>query len=49
VGLGLAICRAIAQVHGGTVSATNRDGGGAVLCLTLPRVGEAPALPVEAA
>ena len=28
IGLGLAICRAIAEVHGGTILAGNRDGGG---------------------
>lgn len=35
-GIGLAICRAIAQVHGGMVRAENREGGGAVFRLTLP-------------
>lgn len=35
-GLGLAICRRIAQAHGGRVWAANRDGGGAILSLTLP-------------
>ncbi|MFN3304815.1 MAG: ATP-binding protein, partial [Roseateles sp.] len=35
-GLGLAICRRIAQAHGGRVWAANREGGGAVLSLTLP-------------
>lgn len=35
-GLGLAIARAIAVAHGGTLTAANRPGGGAVLRLTLP-------------
>jgi two-component system sensor histidine kinase KdpD len=34
-GLGLAICQAIAQAHGGTVKASNREGGGAVVRVTL--------------
>jgi two-component system sensor histidine kinase KdpD len=39
VGLGLAICKAIAQVHGGRVWVRARDGGGAVFGATLPRGG----------
>jgi two-component system, OmpR family, sensor histidine kinase KdpD len=39
-GLGLAICRAIAQAHGGTIVALNRPGGGAVLRVSLPREPE---------
>ena len=35
-GIGLAICRAIAQVHGGRIWAENREGGGAVFHLFLP-------------
>ena len=35
-GLGLAICRAIMQVHGGTIGAGNALGGGAVFRLWLP-------------
>jgi signal transduction histidine kinase len=34
-GLGLAIVRAIAKAHGGTATARNRAGGGAVVTLTV--------------
>ncbi|WP_026603331.1 sensor histidine kinase [Methylomonas sp. 11b] len=36
VGLGLAICRAIIEVHGGRIVARNRADGGAVFIFTLP-------------
>lgn len=35
-GLGLAIVRAVAEAHGGTVTASNRDGGGALVVLKIP-------------
>ncbi len=35
-GLGLAICRAIIQAHGGRIWAGNREGGGAVFSFALP-------------
>ena len=46
VGLGLAICRAIVQAHGGTISARNRTPPkhGAVLRWTLP-FKQAPEVP----
>jgi two-component system sensor histidine kinase KdpD len=49
VGLGLAICRAIAQAHGGSITGGNRpatagDSGGARFTLRLPR-GEPPQVP----
>ncbi|MGZ8217610.1 DUF4118 domain-containing protein [Methylomagnum sp.] len=36
VGLGLTICRAIAEAHGGWIQAKNRGTGGAVFTFTLP-------------
>lgn len=36
-GLGLAIVRSIVKVHGGTVWATRREGGGACFTITLPQ------------
>ncbi|MFT4173866.1 MAG: DUF4118 domain-containing protein [Rhodocyclaceae bacterium] len=41
VGLGLSICRAIVEAHGGSIRAQTRAAGGASFCLTLP-LGEAP-------
>jgi two-component system sensor histidine kinase KdpD len=44
VGLGLAICRAIVEAHGGAIHAERAPGGGACIVIALPR-GEPPALP----
>ena len=44
VGLGLAICRAIVDAHGGRMRAFNLDAGGACFELRLP-LGEPPAAP----
>jgi len=46
-GLGLAIARAIAEVHGGTLTLLERPGGGARFRLELPRVGDSPSIPAE--
>jgi two-component system sensor histidine kinase KdpD len=37
VGLGLAICKAIVDAHGGRITAANHDTGGAEFTVTLPR------------
>jgi two-component system sensor histidine kinase KdpD len=47
-GIGLAICRAIVEVHGGKIVATNRPGGGAIVRLELPNQ-ETPPQVVERA
>ncbi len=47
-GLGLSIVRAVAQAHGGDVTATPRGGGGLDVCVSLPRApaGAAATAPV---
>ena len=46
VGLGLAICRAIVEAHGGTITAANHEEGGACVTLCLP-LGTPPAVEPE--
>ena len=45
VGLGLAICRAIVQAHGGRIHAEERPGGGSSFRFALPLDGTPPAPP----
>lgn len=45
-GLGLALCRAVIEAHGGRIAAANRPEGGAVFTLWLP-VHEPPAIAPE--
>ena len=47
LGLGLSICRAIAQLHGGRIWAEQLPGGGSAFRLALP-IEAAPLVPVEA-
>jgi K+-sensing histidine kinase KdpD len=44
-GLGLAICHGMMRAHGGTITAANREGGGAVFRLRLPIAAGAPRMP----
>jgi two-component system sensor histidine kinase KdpD len=46
-GLGLAICRGIAEAHGGRIWVENRDGGGAVFRIALPIEGPPPEVAPE--
>jgi two-component system sensor histidine kinase KdpD len=46
-GLGLAIAKAVAVVHGASLAANNRPGGGAVITLRLPIEGTPPPAPAE--
>jgi two-component system, OmpR family, sensor histidine kinase KdpD len=47
VGLGLAICQAVATVHGGSIDARNRPAGGAEFVLRLPCEQTAPRVIVD--
>ncbi len=49
VGLGLAICRAVATAHGAHIAAGHRPGGGAVFRVIFPRRGAPPPLPDDEA
>jgi signal transduction histidine kinase len=42
-GLGLSICKRIVEDHKGWISASSKQGGGAVLTFSLPRSVESPA------
>jgi len=40
-GIGLAVCRGIVEAHGGTITAENRESGGARFVVTLPVIADA--------
>jgi two-component system sensor histidine kinase KdpD len=40
IGLGLFICQAIAEAHGGRISGKNRKQGGLIVTLVMPRAGD---------
>jgi two-component system sensor histidine kinase KdpD len=46
-GLGLAICRGIAEAHGGSIVAERRPEGGTTFRVRFPRGGQAPEVPRE--
>lgn len=48
VGLGLTLCRAIVEAHGGWIRAKNRGTGGAVFTFTLPLEQAPPAAKPDA-
>jgi two-component system sensor histidine kinase KdpD len=48
VGLGLAICQAIVQAHGGTITAANRPAGGAEFIVSFPCIESPPKIECEA-
>ena len=40
IGLGMSVCKAIVEAHGGHLRAENPAGGGTMLCLSLPAAGQ---------
>jgi two-component system sensor histidine kinase KdpD len=47
VGLGLSICRAIIEAHGGEIQVNNRNGGGALFKIYLPLLEAPPSVELE--
>lgn len=49
LGLGLTICRRLAQMHGGTLTVQSQPDAGTTVTLTFPKAGAGPAAPPRAA
>lgn len=47
VGLGLSICKAVVEAHGGEIHVSNRSGGGAMFQLHLPQTEPPPSIEQE--
>jgi two-component system sensor histidine kinase KdpD len=47
IGLGLSICRAVALLHGGRITARRRATDGAEFVVELPRLPDAPVVPAD--
>ncbi|MFZ2726858.1 MAG: DUF4118 domain-containing protein [Methylococcaceae bacterium] len=47
VGLGLSICKAIINAHGGEIHAINREGGGLMVIVNLPTLENPPTMDLE--
>jgi nitrogen fixation/metabolism regulation signal transduction histidine kinase len=46
-GLGLTLCREVMDAHGGRIALTNREGGGMIVTLWIPKAASAPQQQIE--
>ena len=47
MGLGLAICKAIVDAHGGTIKVTNKSTGGEIFSIVMPCTESPPTVEAE--